>query len=243
MKIRILLGFLSIILWNTVCKAQSTCPYCKGTGMVEINNRVSTFGLSGSRTGHKCTTCGKWITLGTAHTHTKCLQCNGTGHLNGGSSSSRHSYSSSSDNGMVASTDPVVQAWAKAVAYDILYGLPMSKKEQTALSTLNHKNHWLAQRYFEYRNILNNQYIGFNRGYQCLESELGVTWIDSQKQATDKQLAQIAPDLKLPQDLYEISMDLWKKYNNMYNTYRNWVATMEKLKNLENALDEWRLSQ
>lgn len=55
------------------------CPYCRGTGSVETNRSVGTYGLNTSK--RKCATCGKWIMAGTAHSHTPCRHCNSTGRL------------------------------------------------------------------------------------------------------------------------------------------------------------------
>lgn len=60
-------------------KTQSTmtCPYCKGTGKVEKNIDIATYGTP--TTYHTCDYCGKRISSGTAHCHVMCLECHGTG--------------------------------------------------------------------------------------------------------------------------------------------------------------------
>lgn len=54
-----------------------TCPYCNGTGKVEKNYEVSTYGLP--TTYHICEYCGKKIFSGTAHSHVTCSECHGAG--------------------------------------------------------------------------------------------------------------------------------------------------------------------
>ncbi len=54
-----------------------SCTFCKGTGQVEVNRSVGTFGLDTSK--KQCPTCGKTIMGGNSHTHTTCTHCMGSG--------------------------------------------------------------------------------------------------------------------------------------------------------------------
>ena len=55
------------------------CPVCHGSGQVERNQSVGTYGINTSK--KQCSTCGKWIMAGTAHSHTTCSSCHGKGTL------------------------------------------------------------------------------------------------------------------------------------------------------------------
>ena len=60
-------------------KPGRTCTYCKGTGQVEANRSVSTYGLDTSK--KECPTCHKMIIGGISHTHVTCTHCMGRGVL------------------------------------------------------------------------------------------------------------------------------------------------------------------
>ncbi|MFV0467434.1 MAG: hypothetical protein ACK5MK_00740 [Dysgonomonas sp.] len=56
-----------------------TCPYCKGSGKVEVNKSISSYGQSSSYS--LCNVCGRKIYSGDVHYHTSCTQCHGSGIL------------------------------------------------------------------------------------------------------------------------------------------------------------------
>ncbi|WP_455584689.1 hypothetical protein [Bacteroides sp.] len=223
--------FAALSAWG-----QRQCPYCNGTGKIVKNISVSQYGIN-RETKVKCSECGIYYLPSTGHSHIHCSHCGGTGRMSGSSGSSRHS-------GETYDPDSPEGIWAKGVAMTIKYGLPYTDEEKAAVERLGKSSPTMAQLWIKYRNILNMGTSYFNEQ----NAKIGYRWdkvasVDIIKNGYDKQLAEIAPSLELPSDLYAIYQRLYKSYQDAYTTYRNNTNASESLQNLQNRLDDYILQQ
>lgn len=236
--IRTIILSLTLLFTAVAAWGQHKCPYCNGTGKIVKNISVSQYGIR-QETKVKCPECGIYYLPSTGHTHIHCSHCKGTGRLSDGSSNnnssnSRVAYDPDSPEGM----------WARSVVMTVKYGLAYTDEENAAVERLGKSDPSMAQLWIKYRNILNMGTSYFNEQ----NAKIAYRWdkvanVDNIKNSFDKQLAEIAPLLKLPPDLYAVYQRLYNSYQNAYKVYRSNTNSSESMQNMQNALDNYILQQ
>ena len=227
---RIIITFLFPLIMVTAAMAQSSCPYCHGTGTVVKNISVSQYGLADYKV--KCPTCGAVTLKSTGHSHIHCQHCGGTGRKQSSRTRDNVTYDPDSPEGMQA----------RALAYTIKSGLPYTDKENEAVKRLKQNDPAMANNWERYRQILNQGTIHFNQNNAlCFYRYDTVQNIDAAKNSYDQELAKIGHLLKLPNDLYAVYQQLYAKYQSAYNEYRDITGKSQHLRNLQEQLDNYIL--
>lgn len=240
MKKILLLLFLvmtSTAMWS------DTCPYCNGTGQrVVFSGKTGGYGLDPIY--RTCPQCGQTVnTNGVDHKHT-CTYCNGTGRVQStrekleGSHSSNSSSSSNRD--VNGSVDPVVQAWAKKVAYAIKYGIVLSSLEIEQIKQFAITNPTACANFRKWFDMAQSQIIFYNQSFALC----GYRYANPD--ALVKQWNEFVGELnQIPLSTNEDVRKIWertdKELNRSFNCYLEWTRKFYNLNQLQNNLDNMML--
>lgn len=241
MKIKCLFVILmGIIVFPLNLCAQGDCSYCKGTGLIKKRIVVAGYGINTDK--WYCDVCKNSFI--DRHTHVSCPYCIG-GKKRVGKSSDDIKYSSedySAMNDFEYVLTPEEEALCRQIATDIMYGLPMTDEELKLIIGYHKTNPQYAAQYVKWRNILDSGTIYYNKSYQMLQWN-SVQNIDNFHKLICSQLADLVKTFSVPENLASISNQLHAKFIQSYKTYRSYSEKMERITNLRNQLDNYRLNQ